>query len=122
MTRDNRFGLGQCLTFCLQVERQIPVRRVDAGVSKPVGDGTEVHAGSKQVDCGAVSHTMRMKPFTLERGEMLGRRVYVFLQDQTHAKAGERLAAVIAEDTLLFVQGDLTFREVPTQSAGGFRP
>ena len=55
------------------------------------------------MNSGAVSHVVRVKPLALEREDMPGRGVDMFLQDQTHTKAREQLATMIAEHALLFV-------------------
>ena len=69
--RSGRLGedgprFGENLAFGLQVSGHVFVRGSDAGVSQPMGHGAQIDAGTQQVDCGAVTHAVRMDAFALE--------------------------------------------------------
>ena len=110
------------MTFCLQIQRQVSARRVDARVSQPVGNGAEIDSRSEQVNRRAVPHAVRMQSLTLEGRHTCRCLANVLLEDKTHAKAAQRLSAMIAENALLVVPSNPTLFQVQAQRTGRLRP
>ena len=61
-----RLGDGSALGF--QVHRSVPIRRLDAGMTKPMADRDEVDTGLKEVDGSGVAEDVRWIRFRLRVG------------------------------------------------------
>jgi hypothetical protein len=83
---DLRFCFCYGLAFCFQINGKVLVRRVNAGVSKPVSDGAEVNARTQQMDSSAVAQAVGVKTLVLWRWVALGCFANVFPQDQANAE------------------------------------
>ena len=59
-------GFRQGLAFCFQIEGQILVSGIDAGVAEPIGNGAWVVAGTQQIKGCAVSKTVRMQSLVFQ--------------------------------------------------------
>ena len=62
----DRFRFGDGRAFGFQIDGDVFVRRIDAGVPQPMGNGAEIHSGFEQMDCGAVAKAVRMDSFAFQ--------------------------------------------------------
>ena len=70
----------------------------------------------------AVPHAVGMESRASERGHLHRRAPNVLLEDETHAKSRQRLAAMIKEDAACFVQSNSTLFQVQPQRTGCLSP
>ena len=63
------------------------MRRVDAGVSQPVGDGAQIDARLEQMHGRAVPQTVRMDALVLEGGHLLRCLAHMALENEARAEA-----------------------------------
>ena len=63
----DRFRFGDGRAFGFQIDRDVFVRGVDAGVPQPVGDGAEIHSRFEQMDRSAMTQAVRVDSFAFQR-------------------------------------------------------
>jgi hypothetical protein len=97
----DRSRLLDCFSLHLEVDGRIPIRRGHTGVTKPLTDGDDVDARSKQVYGGTVSHAVGVQPLRRQRRRRLPRLRAVLREDIAHAESCERCAAMINEKWLV---------------------
>ena len=85
----------QSRLFGCQINGDIFVGGVDAAMAQPVCNGAQVHAGSQQVDGGAVAQAVGMDAFGFEGWHDFRRFQNMAAQNETRAKACEWLAPMV---------------------------
>jgi hypothetical protein len=114
------FGNGGALRR--QVDRRVAIRCLDAGVSEPVADCHEVDSSLEKMNGARVTQHVRVDTLGSE-GCSSGARVPGLLaQDVPDTEAGERLAAVVAEQGLGGGRIDSAFGNQCSESVSRLRP
>lgn len=93
-------------SFGLKVDSNVLVRRDDALVPEPMGDGAEIHPGLEQMNGSAVAHTVRMNAFPRKCRACLCRLERVPPQYQSRSESRELPAAMITKQWLRLTKID----------------
>ena len=85
-------------------------------------NSAEVDPGPKQMDRGAVTPTVRMKPFSFQRRYPVRGLANMLLQDPAYSKPRKWMTTAIVEHPASFLEPNGLMFQVFSQRLGGLRP
>ena len=116
------FCFGDSRPLCLQIHCNIFVRRVEAGVPKPMGNRAQIYSRFEQVNRSAMTKAVRVDALAVQRWQGHGCPLHVSLEDEARSESCKLGAAMVPEQGLGALRIKPGVCKVLLQQAGRLRP